>query len=162
MAKAVYPGSFDPFSNGHFDIVKRAASIFDEVHVLVSMNVKKTPTFSVHERVEMIKRVCKDLPNVKVVPSADLVVKYANDNKIKVIVRGLRNYQDYESEFSLSQFNRDIDPTIETLLMMPSTTNQFISSSAIKELILFNIDISPYVPKCIVDDVVKKFKSNKE
>ena len=158
MSKAVYPGSFDPFSNGHYDIVKRASEIFDEVHVLVSINMKKVPTFTAKERVQMIKKVCKDLPNVKVIPSSDLVVKYAKENGIKVIVRGLRNYQDYESEFSLAQFNKDIDPTIETILMLPSTTNQFISSSAIKELIMFDIDITPYVPECISEDVVRKFK----
>ena len=159
MSKAIYPGSFDPFSNGHLDIVRRASQIFDEVHVLVSLNVKKIPTFTGEERVKMIEKVCKDLPNVKVVPCADLVVKYAKENNIKVIVRGLRNYQDYESEFSLAQFNKDIDPSIETMLMMPSTKNQFISSSAIKELIMFDVDITPYVPKCISEEVIKKFKN---
>lgn len=159
MSKAVYPGSFDPFSNGHLDIVRRACQIFDEVHVLVSMNMKKVPTFTAQERVSMIQKVCKDLPNVKVIPSADLVVRYAKQNNINVIVRGLRNYQDYESEFNLAQFNKDIDPSIETMLMLPSTKNQFISSSAIKELIMFNVDITPYVPKCISEEVIKKFKN---
>lgn len=158
MSRAVYPGSFDPFSNGHLDIVKRASSIFDEVHILVSINVKKRPAFTVSERVSMIKRVIKGLPNVKVVASDELVVNYARRNDVKVIIRGLRNYQDYESEFSLSQFNRDIDPSIETILFMPIAKNQFITSSAIKELILFNVDISSYVPVEIVEEITQKFK----
>ncbi len=160
MAKAVYPGTFDPFSNGHLDIIRRASSIFEEVHVLVSCNIKKHPTFSSLERVNMIKKVVKHLDNVKVIENNDLVVQYAKQNDIKVIIRGLRNYQDYESEFSLAQFNKDIDPNIETLLMMPSAKNQFISSSAIKEFVTYNIDISPYVPKEIVLEVTNKFKGN--
>lgn len=160
MVKAVYPGTFDPFSNGHLDIVKRASQIFDEVHILVSCNIKKHPTFTAEERVNLIKMVVKDMPNVKVISSNALVVQYAKENEIKVIIRGLRNYQDYESEFSLAQFNKDIEPNIETLLMMPSAKNQFISSSAIKEFVIYNIDISPYVPKEIVPYVTKKFKSN--
>lgn len=99
--------------------------------------------------------VVKDIPNVKVISSNALVVQYAKENEIKVIIRGLRNYQDYESEFSLAQFNKDIEPNIETLLMMPSAKNQFISSSAIKEFVIYNIDISPYVPKEIVPYVTK-------
>lgn len=158
MSKAVYPGSFDPFSNGHLDIVKRAAKIFDEIHILVSINVKKKPTFTVLERVKMIERVCQDIPNVKVVASDMLVVRYAISNGINVIIRGLRNYQDYESEYSLSQFNRDIEPTVETILFMPTGKNQFISSSAIKELVLFNVDITPYVPEEIALEIHKKFK----
>ncbi len=160
MAKAVYPGTFDPFSNGHLDIVKRASLIFDEVHILVGNNLKKSPTFTAEERVFMIKSVVKNLSNVKVVASNELVVQYAKRNNIKVIVRGLRNYQDYESEFSLAQFNKDIDSSIETLLMMPSAKNQFISSSAIKEFVAYNIDITPYVPKEIAPLVVKKFQEN--
>lgn len=160
MAKAVYPGTFDPFSNGHLDIVKRASTIFDEVHILVGNNIKKHPTFSATERVSMIEAVVKSIPNIKVVASSELVVQYAKRNNIKVIIRGLRNYQDYESEFSLAQFNKDIDSSIETLLMMPSATNQFISSSAIKEFVAYNIDITPYVPKEIAPYVVKKFQEN--
>lgn len=158
MSKAVYPGSFDPFSNGHLDIVRRASSIFEEVHVVVSINVKKKPTFTPRERVLMIQNVCREFKNVKVVASELLVVEYAKRNNLNVIIRGLRNYQDYESEFSLSQFNRDIEPSIETVLFMPTAKNQFITSSSIKELLLFNVDISPYVPKEIADEIRLKFK----
>lgn len=159
MIKACYPGSFDPISNGHLDIIKRASKQFDEVHILVSYNIRKHSTFSVEERIDMIKEVCKDLKNVKVFSSNDLTVKYCEDNNIPIIIRGLRNYMDYENEFSLYQFNRDLNPNIETLLMFPSTRTQFVSSSAIKELIAYNLDITPYVPSCIADKIIKKLKN---
>ncbi len=158
MRKVCYPGSFDPVSNGHLDIIKRASKQFDEVHILVSYNTNKKYTFTESERVEMLKKVCKRFPNVVVTSSSELTVKYCLDNDIQAIVRGLRNYQDYEAEFSLYQFNRDISPKIETLLMFPSTRTQFVSSSAIKELVAFNLDIKPYVPEEIVDEVTKKLK----
>lgn len=158
MYKVCYPGSFDPLSNGHLDIISRASNLFDEVHILVSYNIRKKCTFSVEERVEMIKEVCKEFKNVKVCSSNELVVKYCKDNDIKAIIRGLRNYQDYENEFSLYQFNRDIDSSIETLLMFPSTRTQFVSSSAIKELVSFGVDITPYIPKVIINKIMEKLK----
>ncbi len=158
MRNAVYPGTFDPLSNGHLDVIRRASNIFDEVHVLISTNVHKHPTFSLEERVAMINKVVKDLKNVKVVTTDELTVSYAQKNNINVIIRGLRNYTDYESEFQLAQFNHDIDPHIETLLMFPYANNQFISSSSIKELLTFNVDISKYVPKEIKQDILNKFK----
>lgn len=158
--KAVYPGSFDPLSNGHLDVIERASKIFNEVHVLISTNVHKTPTFSVEERIEMIQKVCANLKNVKVVSTSLLTVTYAKENNINVIIRGLRNYTDYESEYQLAQFNKDIAPNIETLLMFPSTKNQFVSSSSIKELLMFNVDIKKYVPELIANEIYKKF-SNK-
>lgn len=158
MSKAVYPGSFDPISNGHLDIIKRASRIFDEVHVIVSFNVLKKYTFTESERVEMIKLATKDLKNVVVVAYDGLVVNYCKDNNINVIIRGMRNYSDYENEFQLFQYNRDIYPKIETFLMMPTTKNQFISSSAIKELIMFDVDISKYVPKDLVNIIIEKYK----
>ena len=158
MRKAWYPGSFDPISNGHLDIIERAARQFDELHVLVSYNVNKKSTFTPDERVDMIKRACKNIKNVVVSKSSDLTVKYCKENSIQTMVRGLRNYMDYENEFSLYQFNRDIDPEIETLLLFPSTRTQFVSSSSIKELVAFNLDITPYVPKEIVDEVITRLK----
>ena len=158
MRKACYPGSFDPISNGHLDIIERAARQFDELHVLVSYNVNKKSTFTPDERVDMIESACKNSKNVVVYKSSDLTVKYCKENNIQTMVRGLRNYMDYENEFSLYQFNRDIDPEIETLLLFPSTRTQFVSSSSIKELVAFNLDITPYVPKEIVDEVIARLK----
>lgn len=159
MRKAVYPGSFDPLSNGHLDIIKRASKLFDELHVLVSTNIFKKSSFTTDERIEMIKDVTKDLKNVIVCQSDKLVVQYCKENKIDVIVRGMRNYSDYENEFSLFQYNRDIYPNVETILLMPTTKNQVVSSSAIKELVTFGCDISKYVPKEIVARVYEKYKN---
>lgn len=156
MRKGVYPGSFDPFSNGHLDIVKRAAKLFDELHILVSYNVDKKTNFTTEERVEMIKKCVSGIDNVIVESYDGLVVAYCKEHNIQVIVRGLRNYSDYENEFNLFQYNRDISSKVETIILLPSTKNQFVSSSAIKELVTFNCDISKYVPKQIVDEVQQK------
>ena len=159
MIKAVYPGSFDPISNGHLDIIERASKMLDEVHIVVSYNIKKATTFSVEERIEMIKKVTKNLPNVYVTSYNGLIVNYCKENNINILIRGLRNYQDYENEFSLFQFNRDINPEIETILMLPSSKNQFVSSSAIKELVTFDCDISAYVPVEIKEIIINKYKN---
>lgn len=159
MIKAVYPGSFDPLSNGHLDIIQRASKMLDELHIVVSYNIKKASTFTVDERIKMIKMVTKDIPNVYVSSYDGLIVNYCKENGINILIRGLRNYQDYENEFSLFQFNRDINPDIETILMLPSTKNQFVSSSAIKELVTFNCDISQYVPIEIKEIIVNKYKN---
>lgn len=161
MKKAVYPGSFDPLSNGHLDIIKRASKLFDELHVLISINVFKKSLFTPEERIEMIKLVTKDIPNIKVTSYDGLVVKYCKENGIDIIIRGLRNYSDYENEFSLFQYNRDIDKSIETVLLMPTTKNQVVSSSAVKELVTFGCDISKYVPKEIKDTIIERIKGKK-
>ena len=160
LLKAVYPGSFDPISNGHLDIIKRASKLFDELHILVSYNFNKHYTFSKEERTEMLMEVCKDIPNVKITSYDGLVVNYCKENHISVIVRGMRNYTDYENEFSLFQYNRDIYPNVETILLMPTTKNQIVSSSAIKELVTFNSPIDKYVPKVLVSRITDKFKKS--
>lgn len=159
MKKAVYPGSFDPISNGHLDIIQRASKMLDELHIVVSYNIKKASTFNVDERINMIKMVTKDIPNVYITSYNGLIVNYCKENNINILIRGLRNFQDYENEFSLFQFNRDINPNIETILMLPSSKNQFVSSSAIKELVTFDCDITPYVPTEIKDIIINKYKN---
>ena len=160
MTKAVYPGSFDPLTKGHLDLIKRASKLFDEVHVLISHNIVKNYTFTTEERVSMVSDSVKDLKNVKVFTDDGLVVNYCKNNHINVIVRGMRTYSDYEAEFSLFQYNRDIYPGIETILLMPTTKNQVVSSSAIKELVSYGVDISKYVPSAIKDRVVEKYSKN--
>lgn len=159
MKKAVYPGSFDPFSNGHLDIVKRASKMFDEIHILVSHNIAKKTNFTSEERVNLIKKCVSTFKNVVVKTYDGLVVNYCKENDISIIVRGLRNYNDYEAEFNLFQYNKDIAPKVETILLLPTTKNQFVSSSAIKELVQFDCDISKYVPKEIIEDITLKFKN---
>ena len=158
MKKCVYPGSFDPISNGHLDLIRRASRLFDEVHVLISNNILKTSTFTVEERIEMVKECTKQLPNVVVQSSDGLVVNYCKENNISIIVRGMRNYSDYEAEFQLFQYNRDIYPNIETVLLMPTTKLQVVTSSAIKELVAFGVDITKYVPKQIEAKILEKLK----
>jgi len=157
--KCAYPGTFDPISNGHVDIIERLARMFDEVHVVVGNNIFKKTTFTIDERLDMVKECVKHIPNVPVVSYDGLVVEYLKTNHINVLARGMRNYSDYENEFSLFQYNRDIYPSIETILLMPKTKLQVVSSSAIKELITFGCDISKYVPKCILNKILDKFKN---
>jgi pantetheine-phosphate adenylyltransferase len=158
MKKAVYPGTFDPLTIGHLDIIKRASRLVDELHVVVADNYKKMPTFTTEERIDMIKRVTTDVENIIVTSTTDLVVRYAHKNEITIMVRGLRNIQDYENEYALYQFNRNLNRNIETIILFPSSRNHFVSSSAIKELIVHHADISPYVPKEIIADLQNKFK----
>ena len=158
MIKAVYPGSFDPLSNGHLDIITRASKTFDEVHVVVSYNINKKSTFTVTERVDMIKLVTRNLKNVYVHSYDGLIVNYCKENNINLLIRGLRNYSDYEAEFSLYQFNKEINPEVETVLMLPSSKNIFVSSSAIKELVSFDCDITQYVPSEIKEAIINKYK----
>ena len=158
MKIAVYPGSFDPISNGHLDIIERTAKIFDKVYVLISTNPNKKYMFSDDEKVEMIKKVTKDMKNVEVEKYNGLVLDFAKNKNANVIIRGLRNFIDYQDEITLFQFNRSIDANIDTFVLFPSENNLFLSSSAIKQLVSLNVDISKYVPSCIKDEIEAKIK----
>lgn len=155
MKKGMYPGSFDPLTLGHLDVIKRASELVDELYVVVADNPKKKFAFNLNERIEMINKVIKDIPNVKVTYTDDLVVRYAEKENIKVLFRGLRNIADYEFEYQLYQFNRNLNPHVETVVLFPSSRNHFVSSSSIKELVYHSADISPYIPEEIVADVIK-------
>lgn len=153
MKIAVYPGSFDPITTGHLDIIERTSKIFDKVIVLVAINTNKKSTFSTDEKMDMIRKVTTHLSNVEVKSSSDLVSKFALEQNANVIIRGLRNFNDYQDEISLFQFNRSIAPDIDTFALFPSANNLFLSSSSIKELVLFGADIKNYVPKEIEEYV---------
>ncbi len=157
MKNALYAGSFDPISNGHLDIINRASKLFDKVYVLVTQNVGKSTTFTLEERVKMIKKVV-DLPNVVIDSTNDLVVKYAKEHQVNTIVRGLRNIKDFESEIALYHFNKNIEPSVETIVLFPSHRLTYLSSSAIKELVYFNADISSYVPKVLIEEITTGIK----
>lgn len=158
MKICVFPGSFDPISNGHLDLIERMSKIFDKVYVLVSYNAKKNYLFTVSERKELISRCISHLANVVVASYEGMVVDYARSVNATVIVRGLRNATDYQNELELSYFNHSLDDSIETMLMFASKDNLFVSSSIIKELIHYGGDASKYLPKCIVDDVTRRVK----
>ncbi|MDY0277464.1 MAG: pantetheine-phosphate adenylyltransferase [Acholeplasma sp.] len=155
--KAIYAGTFDPLTLGHLDVIKRSSKLVDELIVLIAVNNHKKQSFSVEDRIKMIKNVTKDMPNVTIDFTEGLVVRYAEKHNAKMMFRGLRNIQDYEYEYSLSRYNANIIPSIETVLLFPTINNHFVSSSAIKELVYHNADISLYIPKENVEIVMKRF-----
>jgi len=158
MKVAIYPGSFDPISNGHLDIITRAAKLFDKLYVVVSINPKKKYIFSSEERVNLVTKATSSLKNVEVISSSDLVLNVAHKLNAHVLVRGLRNHADFDNEMELFQFNQEINTEVETILLFPSTDNLFLSSSSIKELVMFNQDISKYVPSSIKEEIEFKLK----
>ena len=158
MKIAIYPGSFDPITSGHLDIIQRSAQVFDKLIVLVAINAKKKAIFTTEEKIEMIKKVTKNIKNVEVQASSDLVSKFALSVNANVIIRGLRIFNDYQDEISLFQFNRSIAPNIDTFALFPSANNLFLSSSSIKELVLFDAEIKGYVPDEIEDYIKKTMK----
>jgi pantetheine-phosphate adenylyltransferase len=144
--RAIYPGSFDPITNGHVDIVERSLSIFDEVTLLVASSVRKSSLLSTDERVELIRSVFRGRRRVKVDRWDGLVTDYARDHRIPAIIRGLRAASDFEYEFQMAAMNKNLHPGAETFFMMTGQNLFFISSSVVKELFRFNGDIAPYVP----------------
>jgi len=156
MRRAVYPGSFDPITNGHIDILKRSLEVFDEVIVLVADNDQKHSRFSVEERVQMIKEATKELKGVRVDSTHGLTVEYARKAGAKHLIRGLRAVTDFEYEFKLSAVNHHIDKNIDIVFFMSSSENSFISSSAIDEMHKEHVDISKLVPESVVKMYEKK------
>lgn len=159
MKRAVYPGSFDPMTLGHLDVIKRAASIFDELIVTVLNNKEKSPLFSVEERVNILKMATKDLPNVKIDSFSGLLINYAASHDIHVSVRGLRAVTDFEYELQLAQTNRQLShEQLDTVFLTTSLEYAYLSSSSVKEIAYFGGDISPCVPGFVADLIHEKFK----
>lgn len=161
MKAAIYPGSFDPVTFGHLDVIRRAASIFDELTVSVLNNTQKTPLFSVEERVRILEEVTKDLPNVKVMAFDGLLVEFAKQIGAKVIVRGLRAITDFEYELQMSQTNHKLEPEIETMFLTTSLEYSFLSSTTVKEVAAFGGDITQFVPELVVDKIEEKMKTKR-
>ena len=155
---AVCPGSFDPITNGHLDIVRRGAEIFEEVIVVVFKNQSKSPLFTVEERIELIKEATKDLPNVSVDDSKGLVVDYAKEKNASAILRGLRAVSDFEYEMQITSMNRKLNADIETLFMMTNNQYSFLSSSIVKEAARYQSDVSDLVPAAVEKALKEKYR----
>jgi pantetheine-phosphate adenylyltransferase len=152
MKIAVYPGSFDPITSGHLNIIRRAANIFDRLIVCVMVNASKTPMFSRDERVDMIKRVVGDIANVEVDSSDELLADYAKRKGSCVIVKGLRAGSDFENEFQMALINHKINPTLDTMFLTAEHQYMYLSSSTVKELGGYNVDLSDFLPEQIIPD----------
>lgn len=158
MRTAVYPGSFDPITNGHLDIIKRASRVYDKVVVGVLSNKSKMPLFTAEERVDMIKRVTSELDNVEVDTFEGLLVDFAKSKNATVIVKGLRTVADFEYEFQMALLNKALNPEYETMFMMTDTKYSYISSSMVKELAGFHGDLTGFVPCDIIETIKKKYE----
>lgn len=157
MKRAVYPGNFDPITNGHLDIIERAAQVFDEVTVAVGMNLGKTPLFTAEERMEMIREACKHLPNVKASSYTGLTVVFAASQDAQVIVRGLRALSDFDYEFEMALTNRRLDNSIETVFLMTNAEYSFLSSSLVKEVASLGGSVEGLAPNIVVEFLSRKF-----
>lgn len=157
--KAIYPGSFDPFTLGHMDIVQRALKIFNHIYIAIGENTHKTPLFSCSERKKQIEKIFDDDPRVSVVVFDSLLVNLARDLKVYTVVRGLRAVSDFETEFQMASINRALEPELESMFFMTSDKFSFLSSSVVKEIAsMNNEDLSLFVTDNVRKDLIKKFK----
>ena len=150
MKVAIYPGSFDPITSGHLNIIRRAANIFDKLIVCVMINGAKAPMFSQQERVDMLRMVTGDIPNVEVDASRQLLAEYAREKGSCVIVKGLRAGSDFENEFSMSIINHKINPDLDTMFLTAEHQYMYLSSSTVKELAGYDVDLSEFLPEEII------------
>lgn len=144
---AIYPGTFDPITNGHLDIIKRACKMFDKIIVAVANNKSKNSMFNLEKRVEMVKIATQNMPKIEVKEFNSLLVNFAKKENAKIIIRGLRAVSDFEYELQMSYANQSLDNSIETIFLMPTLNNAFISSSIVRNILAYNGDISHLVPK---------------
>tara|TARA_B000000565_G_scaffold34046_1_gene22638 strand:- start:126 stop:605 length:480 start_codon:yes stop_codon:yes gene_type:complete len=157
MKRIVYPGTFDPIHNGHLDIARKAAELFDELILVVAVNQEKSPLFNDKERVELIKESLYDVKNVKVDTFSGLVVDFVRSTESVAIIRGLRHVSDFEFEFQMAMMNFNLNPNIKSLFMMPDEKYIHLNSTVIKDVARLGGDISDYVPKCVQDALYKQY-----
>ncbi|CUX69593.1 MULTISPECIES: pantetheine-phosphate adenylyltransferase [Clostridia] len=158
MRKAVYPGSFDPVTFGHLDIIERSAKMSDHLIIGVLNNNSKTPLFSVEERVNMLKSLTKDLPNVEVKSFGGLLVDFVRANQADAVIRGLRAVTDFEYELQIAQTNRVMAPEIDTVFLTTNLKYSYLSSSIVKEIAAYGGEINTFVPACVAERVMKKME----
>ena len=161
MKIAVYPGSFDPVTSGHLNIIRRAANIFDKLIVCVMVNAGKNPMFTLDERVELIRRVTADIPNVEVDSSSELLAEYAKRRGSCVIIKGLRAATDFENEFQMALINRKINPELDTMFLTAESQYMYMSSSIVKELGRYGVDLSDFLPEAIIPDFQARINMRK-
>jgi pantetheine-phosphate adenylyltransferase len=162
MKIAIYPGSFDPVTSGHLNIIRRAAKIFDKLIVCVMVNAGKNPMFTLEERVDLIQRVTADIENVEVDSSSELLAEYAQRRGSCVIVKGLRAGSDFENEFQMALINHKINPNLDTMFLTAEAQYMYLSSSTVKELGNYNVDLSEFLPQQIIPDFKNRMKEKRQ
>ena len=162
MKIAIYPGSFDPITSGHLNIIRRAATIFDKLIVCVMVNSGKNPMFTREERVDMIRRVTKDIPNVEVDASTQLLAEYARQKGSCVILKGLRAGSDFENEFQMALINHKINPNLDTMFLTAEHQYMYLSSSTVKELGAYDVSLNDFLPEEIIPDFKKRVLSMRQ
>ncbi len=155
---AIYPGSFDPITNGHVDVIERAAQMFNQIYVVIAINSKKVSLFSEEERLLLAKESLKHLPNVAVSASHKLTVDFAREVSANIIIRGIRAISDFEYEFQIALMNRKIEPDVHTIFLLPNEKYTYLNSSIVKELAKYNEDVSDFVPKVVAEELKKKYR----
>ncbi len=158
MRRAIYPGSFDPVTNGHLDVIERARKLFDEVIVAVAYNDQKMPFFTLEERLDFLGEVTGRLDGVKIAPLDGLLVEFAVEQKATAVVRGLRAVSDFEFEFQMALMNRKLEATVETIFLMPKEEYTYLSSRIVKEIARLGGDVSSFVPACVVESFARKLQ----
>ena len=161
MKIAIYPGSFDPITLGHLNIIKRAALCFDKLIVCVMVNSQTNGLFTPEERVELIRRVVSQLPNVEVDASSILLAEYAKQRRARVIVKGLRAVSDFEAEVQMSVINRKLNPNVDTMFLPSHEKYTYLSSTVVKEMVRYGVELSDFLPREIIQDVKKKTEESR-
>ena len=157
MRRAIYPGSFDPVTNGHLDVIERARKLFDEVIVAVAHNDEKQPLFSLDERLALLRQTVGEIDNVRIAEFKGLLVEFAKEEKARAVIRGLRAVSDFEFEFQMALMNRKLDAAAETIFLMPKEEYTYLSSRIVKEIARLGGDVSSFVPTCVAKALTTKF-----